>query len=320
MTISKDCLVGTAGAATCESSKPARPPRVAPAVDASAGTAGNDLRRMKPPQPPTRGPEPNPTLPSHSILIPHRGRQKYLDLCLKSLHRSAGVCGSPEYETIVLEPTEDDIVFNKCALYNLGIAEARGDVISFLDADMLVGPRWMEGVAKLAEDPRIVRLCYRVRRLSRGRTEQLFKGPGFFPTLCYLPDGPVEDQAAFISAMFGLYDHFELAAEAYREPDRCRPGEAIGWAHEVYGNSQFSITREKLADIRYDERYEGKGREDWEIARQMQRRYGADYRGFIWTDAEHALFHMWHDQAADDELWSNAKYAKRQFQLWEEDK
>ena len=300
----RDCVAAPAGAATSGFSKLG--PDHAERSDAGerAGTVANESPRPRPR--PIRGPEPKPTCPSHSILIPHRGRQKYLDQCLASIHRSAAACGSPKYETIVIEPPDDGSVFNKSILYNRGIAKAHGDVISFIDADMLVGPRWMEGVAKLVEDPRIVRLCYRVRRLSRGRTEELF--------------GKGDDEAAFIQALFHVYDHFELASEAYRAPDRCRPGEAVGWAHEVYGNSQFSITREKLADIRYDERYEGKGREDWEIARQMQRRYGTEYRGFIWTDAEHAMFHVWHDYNACLATWADPKFAKRHSELWEEDK
>ena len=328
MTNPKDCLVASASVATCECSK--RGPARAEPSDAggSVDTAGTG---SPPPKPRTiRGPEPRPTLPSHSILIPHRGRQKYLDLCLWSIHRSAAACGSPEYETIVTEPIDPDTVFNKSALHNIAVVDARGDVLSFVDADMLVGERWMEGVGKLVEDPRIVRLCYRVRRLSRGRTEELFGMRGDSegrPVVRELDQ--YRDEAAisllrrnaFIKILFDLYDHFELAAEAYRAPDRCdRAQEALTHKHLVYGNSQFSITREKLADIRYDERYEGKGREDWEIARQMQRRYGDDYRGFIWTDADHAMFHIWHDHDDCWETWANPKFAKRQWDLWEKDK
>ena len=60
-----------------------------------------------------------------------------------------------------------------------------------------------------------------------------------------------------------------------------------------WGNSQFSITREKLGDVRYDERL-GLHCEDMDMNMMLMVKFGGDYRGRIFTEPEHAMFHLNH--------------------------
>jgi len=105
----------------------------------------------------------------HSIIIPHRGRERHLAACLWSIEHSRDVCGfardaleflvvdaddpfqsrvsatgiAPWSATFLFDP-DHPALFNKPRLLNLGLRHALGDVITFLDADALVGPRFLE--------------------------------------------------------------------------------------------------------------------------------------------------------------------------------
>jgi len=108
----------------------------------------------------------------HSIVIPNKGRDAYLQRCLLSIIESARHCGlaDDQWEVIVVGEwlvgrwndgtpirfIEADTTppflklregepapFWKNHLLNVGIYAAKGDVITLLDSDMLVGPRFM---------------------------------------------------------------------------------------------------------------------------------------------------------------------------------
>lgn len=153
-------------------------------------------------------------------------------------------------------------VYCKTAALNVGMDAANGELLTFLDADMLVGPRflhaWLDG-----EPPEITKLAYRVRRIDDAGMKLLAeKGPG---------------AQAEIRKRWG---HFSLATEIYVTPEesdiargqvKCAPpnekdpGPAD--PRRIIGNSQFTIPRANLGDRRWNEDYIGAGSEDLEMLR-----------------------------------------------------
>jgi glycosyltransferase involved in cell wall biosynthesis len=242
----------------------------------------------------------------NSIIIPHRNRNQYLHDCLWSIARSAEHCGVRDYEVVVVDngsvcpPTPDDrhvvVVavnrptpwFNKPLCLNLGIEHSRGDILTFLDADAIVGKSFIEGISELA-DPTLTRLCYRVRYTSRTRFCEMF-----------LSDS--------VDAAFRDYDSLQRAFEGYGDPERNTEG-----GEPVFGNSQFSITRHLLGDLRFNERFDGRGFEDLWLIREIWRRYGSAYKGKILTDPDHALIHVKHGYESD---WHDIKKNKANFDLY----
>lgn len=236
-------------------------------------------------------------MPTHSILITHRNRHDHLGLCLWSIRRSARLTGRHDWEVVVADAASDPPLrahppavrvvvdgdhprlFNKPRLYRLALAAARGEILTFLDADAIVGDRWLEAVDLLAADPRLIRLCYRVRWLTEGQAEELLT---------------TDDRDALVAAWFGNYDLHRLAFEAYGAPETQRPGPG-----QPHGNSQFSITRRNLGAIRPNPAYAGRGFEDLELNRQIARHFGDRYRAEILTDPPHALFHLKHPYETD---------------------
>ena len=234
----------------------------------------------------------------HSIIIPHRDRADHLKACLWSIERSAEVTGRADYE--VCCPDSGDTLFNKAASLNVGINSTDSEFITFLDADAIVGPRWLECIP-FAEH--ITRVCYRVR-YAVGATQ----------------------------SEVGQYDFFPLAFEAYLTPDHSPVG---GAAHQgmsrnevdpdgpwlpgqpgdtiIFGNSQFTIRREALGDLRFDENFTGRGFEDLDMIWRIWLRHGRRYKGVIWTDAAHAMFHLTHDYAP---TWSNPELLSRACQYY----
>ena len=228
----------------------------------------------------------------HSVIIPHRGRETHLELCLWSLRRSACACGVTDWEPVVVDdPVPDDSDgFNKARALNLGIERARGDILTILDVDAIVGRRFLEAALCLLDAPKLDRCCYRVRVL---------------PIAEELRIETAVVRTVYVDELFSEYESYPQAMECYgtycldtrhRPPGNGRGARAWDTAvasGKPWGNSQFSITRDKLGDVRYDESI-GLHIEDMDMNMMLQDKFGKAYRSRIFTDAEHAMFHLDH--------------------------
>lgn len=264
---------------------------------------------------------------THTIIIPHRNRHEHLRLCLWSIRRSAGICGVFDYLVVVVDNgsdpppvLEDDgrscrvrlvrdfrpmPIFNKSALLNLGLELTRDGVVTILDADAIVGQRFMSGIEPLAK-PKLTRICYRVRSVVDADLRAVLA--------CHSPAMTAE----IIDTLFGQYndrcqsaDRFRLLWEAYRFPDRNRHEPE----QQPWGNSQFSMRRADIGDLRFDETMPGKGWEDIDFNRQVYAKYRDTFRGNIWTDPDHAMLHLTAPKKTID--WSNESIQMQNFKRYE---
>jgi hypothetical protein len=256
----------------------------------------------------------------HAIIIPFRAngdRLRNLELCLSSLQQSAEECGINDWHALIVN--NGDVVpfctsahasividhrympiFCKPTLQNLGIAVTRdADVLSFLDADAIVSPRWMENVQRLVDEPTLTKLCYRVRRLPS--------------EWCDSPYPFIDYDKQRLDDKSRLIDIYPLAHEGYGRPENIVP-----CGTPIFGNSQFSIRRDVLGDTRFDEHYIGRGWEDLWMNRELWMRNPIAYRAEIVTDGEHAMFHIQNTLGGPD--WFNAKLntdnARRYKESW----
>lgn len=253
----------------------------------------------------------------HSIIIPAKGRDANLRLCLESLWTSSRICGHAANWEVVIATDSDTLPilqhpnriawippiegpFNKNRLLNAGINCSNSDVLTFLDADCVAPPRFLESVIRLVADPTLTKLCYRVRRMNEADSAAL------------LASGD-------IPAAFARYDDFHLAHEGYGEPDHHMPIHPRGL---VFGNSHFSIRREVLADLRFDEEFQGRGYEDVHFNWQIWRRYFDSYKAEIVTDADHAVLNLANPPTVNEDWgpgdWNNRNFKryKIQFGQW----
>lgn len=234
----------------------------------------------------------------HSVIIPHRDHNIYLKHCLWSLNRSARCCKCGNYEIIVVDDgseitPEGDIpglriisaerqsdLFSKVRLLNIGMDAAKGDVLTFLDADTIVDKAWM-----LAPDFALLtftQLCYRVRYLPRE----------------YLPKLESSDNPGkLLDDWFADYQNtdFAIAHEGYGTPEaKVPPPKDKPDPKLTFGNSQFTISRENLGDLRWDEEYVGRGMEDLAMIRAIWRKHGDNYCTHIMRKVPYALFQFQH--------------------------
>ena len=145
---------------------------------------------------------------------------------------------------------------------------AKGAVLTFLDADAIVGSCFMQGVQWLQASS-LTKLCYRVRYIRPKDTLN-----------------------------WADYDDYTLAFEAYGDPmnnlaEKHQKGPIDFDAAPVFGNSQFSITRRMMDDLRWDEEYVGRGFEDVAMNRAIWRKYPG-YTAAIMRHPAYAMLHMWH--------------------------
>jgi len=194
----------------------------------------------------------------HSAIIPHRDRLANLRECVASLQAAFALLYLPdEYEIIVVDngtaeaqwpdgidhlihETEPMPVFNKSRLLNIGLDAARGELISIIDADAIVGQWWAEN-AEAAQA--FTKVCYRVWKFPAARRRGDYE--------------PV----------FDLTEQLTRAPEAYERPDLMRVPDPLGlrrnhYTGNVHGNSQFTARREMLDGLRFDESLTGRGFED----------------------------------------------------------
>ncbi len=226
-----------------------------------------------------------------SIIIPHRKRLARLSLCLWSIARSAEHCRTNpnDYEILVVDNGSKNLpwmpdgvrliadrsdmpVFNKPHLLNLGIEQAQGNVLTFIDADALVGIDWMNNAQLLMYEPSITRLCYRVRTLP--------------DTLIPALSDKARRDEVIAYAFRHWFDH-PIDHEAYGEPSATNKLEGA-----VFGNSQFSIRRDVLETVRCNEEYVGRGYEDLCFIRDIAYHVHPNYKGVLIEEADNAMFNI----------------------------
>jgi len=255
----------------------------------------------------------------HSIIIPHRRRFWHLSACLRSIKRSADAHGITAYEVVVVNDSPDDLLnmllfdrhlricsihrpghlFNKPLLQNIGIELATGDVLSFLDADAIVGRDWMQNVVDRLDG--LTKLCYRVRSL-----------PLDISALAGSDDNAFD--AAVLEAFRNwdslLPNDYPLAFEGRGKPETSAP-----YGEPLFGNSQFSIRRDVLGDLRFDEEYVGAGYEDIAFNREVWRKYGDAYLAEMPTEGERCLLHINHHRV-DQPAWRNTRFRTANFERY----
>ena len=274
----------------------------------------------------------------HSIIITHRQRQAHLRLALWSIRRSATICRASPYEIVVVHNGPDDPprtgpnlrvivddcpmpIFNRSRLINLGIAAAGtvarpdqiregmqerwprydgvalspdrqatdDDVLTVLDADAVVGPRWFDGARHLRRRS-LIRICYRVRWLTSA-------GAGLLASDWPPPNG-LHDR------LFALSDIFPPVADTFGSGEITTvPTSTIG---RIHGNSQLSIRRGSLGDLRFDEGFVGWGSEDMDFNRRLVARHGPDYSALLDTRGSRSILFLPH---AYDASWRNDSQA-----------
>lgn len=188
--------------------------------------------------------------------------------------------------------------FNKCLLLNRGIEEAKGDLLTFLDADAIVGSSWLVGAETLLDNPTLTRLCYRVKILEQKWLDKLSEAAA---------KNSFDVGVDYVFARFDSPE-YRRAHEGYGKPE-------LDWGvpddnadpKQIFGNSQFSIRRDVLGDLRCDEiHYPKRGFEDLAFIRDIADRYGDQYRGRLVRKPERAMFHIenvsepeWYDQGSN---------------------
>ena len=227
----------------------------------------------------------------HSIIIPHRAREAHLKLCLRSIALSAQATHETDYEVVVVDDAPPHVQvsepntrvvglplrhpFNKPRALNVGIETSSGRYITFLDADAIVGPMFLRAWQRLERTPALTKLCYRVVKIDEQEVVAL---------------GDATDPAPLF-ALFEGYADRKWAKEAHGLPHSFS---SKSKREPLFGHSQFCISRERLGDLRFHEKYAGRGWEDIQFNFALWKHYGPDYLAAIETSGLYSMFHIDH--------------------------
>lgn len=135
--------------------------------------------------------------PLVSIVIPCLNEEAYLPNVLTSILRQQG---APSFEIIVADCGSTDktveiakIFANKVAANcqksaaharQTGAKLAQGDLIAFIDADVILPPKFLSNIPKNFKDPTIVLACEPIAPLESNDVGRFFI-KGFFTTYSY---------------------------------------------------------------------------------------------------------------------------------------
>jgi len=251
-----------------------------------------------------------PDLPIR-IVIPVHNRWPDLERCLLSITQSELVTGLVPSVLVVHDdlmpdgwekmftpsveylPAPPSVPWCKSLSLNVGIdaAAQRGPcVIALLDADMVVGPKWLMA-CHAASNPRFHRVAFVVRGI--------------------IPGQPVKwgDQPWFESLRhrYEAWDQPWFSSSGGRKCNshRCR----------CWGNSQGAMRSDVITLARHDERYMSRGFEDLDFLVQLMdaiTALGEEYRGLVWRQSEFGLLHYEHDPKG----WDDPKWTSHNLCLW----
>lgn len=212
-----------------------------------------------------------------SLIIPVRNRQEHLTLCLAALAKQT--LPKDQYEIIVIDDGSSDASAEiarqsgakvirsshkgPSAARNLGIEQASGEIILFLDADILVEPDFL---AKLQE--------------RHARTNDLL----LLGARRHLPEGATtyENQPVRLDSREKLLKGYSYCLSHLNHP----------WS--LAYTCVFSVSKSLLEQERFDESFTGWGLEDIEFAfRLCQRGARAAFSPCI------PGYHLYHDRTFD---------------------
>lgn len=250
----------------------------------------------------------------HSIIIAHRDRNEHLALCLRSLRLSASFAGIPKarWEVVVVDGGSSerpqntsnvsvitsgaDTPFNKSKLLNIGIEAAAGDVLTILDADAIVAPYFMWGVEHIS--PSCSKLAYRVRKVPRSVVDTHLASDSGWAALFQAKE----------------WERWPIGPEGHGWPHRLSPTDKKRLP--VFGNSQCSIPRCVLGDLRFDEHYVGRGFEDIDFNLRLWAQEGDRYRARLVAEPAQAMYHIDHPQFCNKSHWGEQSYNARNTQRY----
>ena len=260
----------------------------------------------------------------HTILIPHRDRNAHLEWCLWSIERSAQATGIYDFQVIIVDaesefepepPVRGMVVhdqnhghlFSKARCYNVGMALSclAGGIVTFLDADAIVGRRWLEAARCLAANS-LTRLCYRVWLLPVTELDGITASNRELAAT----DWFAKCERTYVPAgeFYGNTD------DIYTGPDPPPP-----FGPHVFGNSQCTMRWDTLGDLEYHEGFVGRGREDQWFAREVWRRAGDAYCGALMTHPDFAMLHISDPRPmTEDDGWNNLAANESNKRLYEE--
>ncbi len=255
------------------------------------------------------------TRPSTTLLISTYNRPDALDACLTSIGRlhqlpdevviaddGSGVATAEvvrRHEKLLPVPLlhiwHEDQGFRLAAIRNKAIAASRGDYVIQIDGDEVLHPRFISDHLRYARKGTFAKGC-RVM-LGEQITEKICASPSKeLPELGWQSRGIEKDRIKGI---------------------RIRP--AAWWfanffkRHDYYAlGGNMAFWRDDLIAVNaYDERFEGWGREDDDIAHRLGR-YGLIKRDLRFTAV---CYHLWHPENSRSQVDANDTFFKEQSRL-----